>query len=47
MTTRAAFILFAIIVGLILLDVQANDGSAVVYLGRKFVDLLQYIAFWR
>jgi hypothetical protein len=28
-------------------DVLANDGAALVFLMRKFVDLVEWVAFWR
>ncbi|MEI4232567.1 hypothetical protein [Roseovarius sp. D22-M7] len=47
MTNRIAIILAAVILALLGLDTLANDGAASVFLGRKTVALIEYIAFWR
>ena len=47
MTNRLALILFLLIAGLIALDVTQNASGVVIFLGRKFVDLIQLLAFWR
>ena len=46
MTNSIAIGLGALIVVLIGLDLWQDTG-AIVFLGGKFVDLVQYIAFWR
>ncbi len=47
MTNRAAFFLGAIILAAIAADVFANDAFAVTFLIKKFVDMIEYFAFWR
>lgn len=47
MTNTLALWLFAIIVAAIGWDYWQNDLGVVVFLGRKGLDLLQWIAFWR
>jgi hypothetical protein len=47
MPNRMAVILGISILCLILADQLANDGRAGVFAMRKFVDLLEYLAFWR
>lgn len=47
MTDRIALGLgFAVLLA-IGLDVALNDSSALLFLMRKFVDLLEYLSFWR
>lgn len=46
MTNSIALGLGLLILGLIGLDLYAESG-ALLFLGRKFVDLIQYMAFWR
>ncbi|MFN7051738.1 MAG: hypothetical protein ACK4NH_06450 [Gemmobacter sp.] len=47
MTDRIALALALLILGLIAADVLANGGDVLLFLGRKFTDLLQYVIFWR
>lgn len=47
MSNRVAAVIFGVIVFAILADVVLNDFRAGVFLGRKFLDLTDYIAFWR
>ncbi|WP_294613033.1 hypothetical protein [uncultured Roseovarius sp.] len=47
MTDKIALILGATIFGALLLDLVLNGGGAILFLGRKFVILLEYVAFWR
>ena len=47
MSNRGAFILAVLIVILILLDVTLNASTAMMFLLRKLVDLIDYVAFWR
>ena len=47
MTNKLAIILGLVVVGLISADLYLNDGSELLFLGRKFLDLVNYIAFWR
>ena len=47
MTNRIAVVLAIIIVAAIAADQLFNEGIAGVFLGRKFLGLLNWIAFWR
>lgn len=47
MTDRIALYLAALIVVLVLLDVTLNASDAMMFLLRKMVDLVEYLAFWR
>ena len=47
MSNLTALILAVIIVALILLDVTLNTSTALTFLLRKLVDLIDYVAFWR
>jgi hypothetical protein len=46
-TDRIAFILGGVILAAILADVTLNAGGALLFLLRKFTDLVEYLAFWR
>lgn len=46
-TDRIALILAAAIVALVATDALANDASVMLFLGQKFVKLVEYMAFWR
>ena len=47
MTNNLAILLGLIFTCLIGLDVVFNGGAATVFLGRKMLELMAYIAFWR
>ncbi|MEX1660577.1 hypothetical protein [uncultured Thioclava sp.] len=47
MTDRIALWLGAILIVLILADIFLNQGQALLFLGRRIADLVQYVAFWR
>jgi hypothetical protein len=47
MTDRIALGLGFTILLAIGLDVVLNDSSALLFLMRKFADLLEYLSFWR
>ena len=47
MTNRLAIILGVLLVGALLYDVFTNDGTTLLFLMRRFVDLIQWLAFWR
>jgi hypothetical protein len=47
LTDRIALILGILIVALGALDLFANGGGVLFFLARKFVDLVEYLAFWR
>ena len=36
-----------LLAGAIWFDQSANDGAISVFLGRKLVDLIDWVAFWR
>lgn len=46
MTNRIAFIFGAIIVALVLVDVLRGSEN-IVFLARKFLEFLDWLAFWR
>ncbi len=47
MTNRIAFIMGLIIVALILLDINLNEGVYMIFLIKKFWVLIEYMAFGR
>jgi hypothetical protein len=47
MTNTIALYLGVVILGAFGLDLLANDGQVVVFLTRKLVGLIEYVAFWR
>ena len=47
MTNRIAITLAIGIVGAILFDLLLLDGQASAFLSRKFIDLINLVAFWR
>lgn len=47
MTNRIAVYLGLFIVALIVLDITMNEGDRVIFLMKKFWDLIEYSAFWR
>lgn len=47
MTNTLALWLAALILGLIVLDYTVYDLQAGLFLARKGLDLIQYLAFWR
>lgn len=47
MTNRIALYLGLFIVALIVLDITMNEGVYVLFLMKKFWDLIEYSAFWR
>ncbi|KMW56606.1 hypothetical protein AIOL_001560 [Candidatus Rhodobacter oscarellae] len=47
MTNTIAIILGLTIIGLVGLDMYLTGGETLVFLGRKLLDLIDYIAFWR
>lgn len=46
MSTRAAVILFAVIAGLIALDLYQGWGGTV-FAGQKLLALINFLTFWR
>lgn len=47
MTNRIFLWLLAIIVGAIAVDVVVFGGADSLFLARKFVDSIEWLAFWR
>ena len=47
MTNRLAIWLLLLLAGLLALDHFVQDSEATIFLGRQFLELLQYVAFWR
>ncbi|MFL4471466.1 hypothetical protein ACERZ8_16880 [Tateyamaria armeniaca] len=47
MTNRGAVILGLLIIGAIALDVMIYGSEHLVFLGKKFTDMLEWMAFWR
>ena len=47
MTNRIALILGLIIAALIAFDVVLHDGRTMIFLSKKLIELLEWIAFWR
>ena len=47
MTNRLALVIGLIVFGLILADLILRSGAELLFLGRKFFDFLDWIAFWR
>lgn len=47
MTDRIALFLGLALVGLIVADLSANGGEALLFLLRKFFEFIEFLAFWR
>ncbi|MGR3501423.1 glyceraldehyde-3-phosphate dehydrogenase [Pseudaestuariivita sp.] len=47
MTNTLAFWLLLLIGCGIAADLVLNDGTALLFLGKKFFELLDWVAFWR
>jgi len=47
MTNRGAVIFALLIIGAIALDVVIFGSDHLVFLGKKFADMLEWMAFWR
>ena len=47
MSNVMAFVLAALIAAALAADAIWNDAAALIFLARKGIDFLQYIAFWR
>ena len=47
MTNRIAVVLVLLIAAGITYDLVQNDGSALLFLARKLMELIEYLAFWR
>lgn len=46
-TNKLAIILGLIIVAAIAADLLVNSGSAMMFLLKKFVNMVEWLAFWR
>ena len=47
MTDRIAFLLAGVVALAILADLSLNGGSALLFLARKLVDLIDLVSIWR
>ena len=47
MTNTLAILLALGIVGLVAVDILYLDSAYLLFLGRKFLDLVSWLAFWR
>ncbi|MEM1073187.1 MAG: hypothetical protein AAF665_13115 [Pseudomonadota bacterium] len=47
MTNRIAVVLGAVLTGLIVLDVLVFDATVLIFLGKRFFELIEWMAFWR
>ncbi|KAJ54493.1 glyceraldehyde-3-phosphate dehydrogenase [Actibacterium mucosum KCTC 23349] len=47
MSNRTAAIFFLVIAGLIGADLVLNEGVYSLFLARKFVELVDWLKFWR
>jgi hypothetical protein len=47
MTNTIALYLGIAILGAVGVDIFANDGNATLFLTRKLVGFIEYVAFWR
>jgi hypothetical protein len=46
MTNTIALYLGILIAAAMALDFFANDGTALLFLARKFLDLMEWVVFW-
>lgn len=47
MTNGISLVLGAIIVGMLVIDIAAYGSEHIVFLGKKFYELIEWLAFWR
>ncbi|TCS63286.1 hypothetical protein EDD52_107119 [Primorskyibacter sedentarius] len=47
MTNSLSIVLGLLLVGGIALDMFLTNGDSLLFLARKFVDLIDWVAFWR
>ncbi|WP_164623253.1 hypothetical protein [Tabrizicola oligotrophica] len=47
MSDRIAFVLAGVLALAVLADLSLNGGSALLFLARKMLDLIDLIAIWR
>lgn len=47
MTNTTALVLGLLLLGFIGYDLIANGGSALLFLGKKLFEFIEWLAFWR
>ncbi len=47
MTDRIALYLGLVLAGLIAVDLVLNGGEILLFLARKFINLMDWVEFWR
>jgi hypothetical protein len=47
LSNRIAFVLAGVFALAVLADLALNSGSALLFLSRKLIDLIDLVAFWR
>lgn len=47
MTNQIALAIGLLILAVIGLDLAANDGTGLMFTARKFLELVEWVAFWR
>lgn len=47
MTDRIAVVIVGVIALAIVADLALNGGSALLFLGKKSIDLIDYVSIWR
>ena len=47
MTNRIALVLGVILVALIVLDLVLTGSQTLLFLGKRLMDLIEWMAFWR
>ncbi|MGJ8584637.1 MAG: hypothetical protein ACSHXD_11120 [Marinosulfonomonas sp.] len=47
MTNRIAIALAVILIGLLFADYELRDGQTTLFWARKFVNLIDWVKFWR
>jgi len=47
MSGKALFALFGTVAGLAVIDYVAFGGAGSLFLAREFIDLVEFLAFWR
>ena len=47
MDTRAAYYLALLLAAVVLGDLLLNGGDGLLFMARKFLDLMDWVEFWR
>lgn len=47
MTNRIAVVLGIVIAALCAIDLMLNNGQVLLFLGRRLLELIEWMAFWR